>query len=169
MWCCRGLAVALLLLLAGCGFEPLYGERPGVPGQAVQAMAETRIALIPDRPGQELRNYLLDRLTPRGAPSRPRYELQVGLTERRDNLGVSRDDTATYARLTLTATFTLREITSGQAVYSGQSRWTNGFTVVASHFANLASEADARGRALREIGEDIRQKLGLHFSKPAGA
>ena len=162
------LAFAFALLVSACGFQPLYGEGPGVPSAAVAAMAETRVALIADRAGQELRNNLLDRLTPRGQPSRPRYELQVGLAERRDNLGISRDDSATYARLTLTATFSLREVASGQVVTSGQSQWTNGFTVVASHFANLTSEADARSRALREIGEDIRQKLGLHFSKPAG-
>jgi LPS-assembly lipoprotein len=169
MWCCRTLLAVAVVVLAACGFEPLYGERPGAPNAAVAAMAETRIALIADRSGQELRNALLDRLTPRGQPARPRYELEVGLTERRDNLGISRDDTATYARLTLTASYRLREIASGRVVTSGQSRWTNGFTVVASHFANLTSEADARSRGLREIGDDIRQQLALHFSKPAGA
>jgi LPS-assembly lipoprotein len=162
------LAFALLFLLAGCGFEPLYGERVGAPSPAVAAMAETRIALIADRAGQELRNHLLDRLTPLGASARPRYELQVSLVERRDNLGIARDDSATYGRLTLNATFALREIASGGVIYAGQSRWTNGFTVVSSHFANITSEADARSRGLREIGEDIRQQIGLHFTKPAG-
>ena len=89
------------------------------------------------------------------------------LAERRDNLGIARDDSATYGRLTITAGFTLRDVASGQPVLSGQSRWANGFTVVASHFANIASEADARSRVLREISDDIRQQLGLHFSKPA--
>ncbi len=163
----RGGILALALLLSACGFQPLYGERSGGTGAAAQAMAETRIALIADRPGQELRNNLLDRLTPRGQPARPRYELVVTLAERRDNLGIARDDSATYGRLTITAGFTLRDVASGQPVLSGQSRWANGFTVVASHFANIASEADARSRVLREISDDIRQQLGLHFSKPA--
>ena len=44
------------------------------------------------------------------------------------------------------------------------ARWTNGFTMVSSHFANLASEADARSRALREISDDIRLQIGLHFA-----
>lgn len=177
MWCSemrarrgcllRSGILALALFLSACGFEPLYGERSGGTGAAVLAMAETRIALIADRPGQELRNNLLDRLTPRGQPARPRYELVVTLAERRDNLGIARDDSATYGRLTITAGFTLRDVASGQPVMSGQSRWVSGFTVVASHFANIASEADARSRALREISDDIRQQLGLHFSKPA--
>jgi len=162
----KGLLFALsLLLLAACGFEPMYGERGGAPSPAVQGMAETRIALIPDRAGQELRNHLLDRLTPLGQPARPNYELLVSLGERLDNLGIARDDSATFGRLTVTASFTLREIASGRPVFAGQSKWTNGFTKVTSHFANLANEADARSRALREIGEDIRQQLGVYFSK----
>lgn len=166
-WLFQSGLLALALFLSACGFQPLYGDRTGETGTAVQAMAETRIALIADRPGQELRNNLLDRLTPRGQPARPRYELVVTLAERRDNLGIARDDSATYGRLTITAGFTLRDVASGQPVMSGQSRWASGFTVVASHFANIASEADARSRALREISDDIRQQLGLHFSKPA--
>jgi LPS-assembly lipoprotein len=167
MWCCSRPAVALVvaLLVAGCGFQPLYGARDGgTANAAVQAMAETRIALIPDRPGQELRNHLLDRLTPLGQPAQPRYELQVSLSETIARLGIALDDSATYGRLTLTARFTLRELATGKPVVAGQSRWTNGFTRVPSHFANLVSEADARSRALREIGDDIRLQLGLHFA-----
>ena len=165
MWCSRAI-VAFALLTAACGFQPLYGERAGAP--TVAAMAETRINLIPDRAGQELRNNLLDRLNPRGAPARPRYELDVRLGERLDRLGIARNDTTTYARLTLTADFTLREVGKPAPVYSGQSRWTDGYTVVSSHFANLNAEADARSKALREIGNDIQQKLGVYFSGQAG-
>lgn len=166
-WILRSSILAFALLLSACGFQPLYGSGGGgVPSVAVEAMAGTRIALIADRPGQELRNNLLDRLTPRGQPAKPRYELVVSLSERLDRLGIALDDSATYGRVSLTAGFTLRDIASGQTVLSGQSRWVNGYTVVVSHFANLASEAGARSRGLREIADDIRQQLGLHFSKP---
>jgi LPS-assembly lipoprotein len=157
--------LACLLLLAGCGFQPLYGARSGGPNEAVQAMAETRIALIPDRAGQVLRNNLLDRLTPLGQPAAPRYELAVSVAEQIDRLGIALDDSATYGRLTVRARFTLRDVASGQPVVAGESRWTNGFTRVTSHFANLTSEADARTRALQEISDDIRLQLGLHFAK----
>lgn len=162
------LLLAFSLLLSACGFQPLYGSGGGgLPNAAVQAMAETRIALIADRTGQELRNNLLDRLTPRGQPAKPRYELVVTVSERRDNLGIALDDSSTYGRLTVTAGFTLRDVASGQPVLAGQSKWVNGYTRVTSHFANLTSEADALSRGLREISDDIRQQLGLHFTKTA--
>jgi LPS-assembly lipoprotein len=160
------LLVLTLLLVSACGFQPLYGTQSGAPNPAVDALAETRVALIPDRIGQELRNNLLDRLTPRGQPAKPRYELLVAVAERRDNLGIAIDDSATYGRLTVTTSFTLRDLASNQPVYTGQSRWTNGFTMVSSHFANITNEANARSRALQEISEDIRQQLGVHFAKP---
>ncbi len=162
--------IALLfsfLLLSACGFEPMYGAPRGQPNAVVASMAETRIALIADRAGQELRNNLLDRITPYGQPAKPRYELQVSLGERLDRLGIARDDTATYGRITLTVNFALRDIESGRVVHSGQSRWTNGFTMVSSHFANLTSEQAARSRGLQEIGDDIRQQLGLYFTRSA--
>lgn len=156
-----------LLLLSACGFEPMYGAPRGQPNAAVAGLAETRIALIADRIGQELRNNLLDRLTPLGQPAKPRYELHVSIGERVDRLGIARDDTTTYGRVTLNANFSLREIESGRVLHTGQSRWTNGFTMVSSHFANLTSEQAARSRGIQEIGEDIRQQLGLYFTKPA--
>jgi len=163
----RLLAGAAALVLSGCGFQPLYGggSGRGAPGPAVAGMAETRIALIADRSGQILRNHLLDQMNPTGSPARPRYELRVSLVERRDNIGLAIDDSATYARLTLSASFALVELEGGQPTFTGTSRWTSGFTVVSSHFANIASEADARGRAVREIGDDIRQQLALFFAR----
>lgn len=175
MWCserrrtgvtARAALFAAAVLLSACGFEPMYGAPRGTPNAAVQGMAETRIALIADRAGQELRNNLLDRMTPLGQPAKPRYELQVNLGERLDRLGIARDDTTTYGRLTINASFTLREIESGRVVHTGQSRWSNGFTMVTSHFANLTSEQAARTRGLQEVGEDIRQQLGLYFMRP---
>jgi len=153
--------------LSGCGFQPLYGGGGGrgAPGPAVAGLAETRIALIADRNGQILRNHLLDQMNPKGSPAQPRYELRIGLAERRDNIGLAIDDSATYARLTLSASFALVELAGGQPAFTGTSRWTSGFTVVPSHFANIASEADARSRAVREIGDDIRQQLALFFTR----
>ena len=79
MWCserrrtgvtARAALFAAAVLLSACGFEPMYGAPRGTPNAAVQGMAETRIALIADRAGQELRNNLLDRMTPLGQPAK---------------------------------------------------------------------------------------------------
>ncbi|MCM0018613.1 MAG: hypothetical protein NBV67_01330, partial [Tagaea sp.] len=69
--------VGLPAILAGCGFEPLH--RATARGSAADSLAAIRIDPIADRSGQILRNYLLDRLSPRGTPARPDYVLRVRL------------------------------------------------------------------------------------------
>ncbi|MCM0018644.1 MAG: hypothetical protein NBV67_01485, partial [Tagaea sp.] len=70
-------ALAAAFVLAGCGFEPLH--RTTARGSAADSLAAIRIDPIADRSGQILRNYLLDRLSPRGTPARPDYVLRVRL------------------------------------------------------------------------------------------
>src|SRR5438105_11536047 len=55
-----GSLLAALLLLAACGFEPVYGEARGT---AVRGeLQAVRVALIANRSGQQLRRYILDRI-----------------------------------------------------------------------------------------------------------
>ena len=57
-----GLLIATIIV-AACGFQPLYGSSQGVlSGAVVENLAAVRITAIPDRVGQIVRNDLLDRL-----------------------------------------------------------------------------------------------------------
>ena len=72
----RPAVAAALISLAACGFRPLHA--PGA-GAEPEVLAGIEIAHIPDRLGQVVRNHLLDRLTPRGAPAAATYRLAVSL------------------------------------------------------------------------------------------
>ena len=56
----------LLLALAACGFQPLYGQRSVSGGSISQEFSTIRIMPIAERTGQMLYNELRDRLNPRG-------------------------------------------------------------------------------------------------------
>ena len=73
------LALALTAPLAGCGWQPLYGntDTTGPSGSAAQQMAQTHINPIADRVGQQLYNTLRDRMNPQGVPQNPTYDLIV--------------------------------------------------------------------------------------------
>lgn len=162
------LSAALLLLSAGlaaCGFRPLYGE--GSAGSAA-ALAQIRIANIPDRAGQELRNLLLDRLTPLGPPTQPAYVLSVNLRESRQDLAVRKDEFATRANLILRAAFTLAPADPADPRrFSGTAVSANSFNRLRSDFATLSAEEDARRRALRTLAEEIRLRLAAALANPA--
>lgn len=164
-WFKTAAAVAAAALLFGCGFRPLYGSAPN--GAAVtQALSQVHVATIPDRTGQKLRNFLLDRLNPEGQPVRPRYTLHVETTVTRTDLGIERDETATRALLVLSARYSLLDASGTKAVLQGTTQSTNSFNIVASDFATLSAENDAVERAAREVSDDIRTRLALYFSRP---
>ncbi len=165
MWCIRKFSVLtpaiIIALLTACGFRPLHGD--GTVSDASQ-LANIRIGIIEDRIGQKFRNLLLDRLTPRGAPARPRYLLGVTLSEGLQSLGVRKDATATRANLTVSANFTLSMVADKTLRYTGSASSTNSYNILESDFATLSAKNNARDRALRTLSEDIRARVAAALS-----
>ena len=150
--------------LSACGFQPLYGRSAPQAASPVDRMAAIRISPLGDRVGQQMHNLLRDRLNPRGQPRDPDYRLDVAISEVRRELGIRKDETATRANLVLSASFTLRELSSDRVLLKGRISSVNSFNILTNQFATTFSESDARERALRELSENIRVRLGIYFS-----
>lgn len=161
--------LAVMLLLSGCGFHPLYGPAENGAASPTERMATVQIAPLPDRIGQQLHNLLRDRLNPGGQPRKPDFELRIDLIESRQELSIRKDETATRANLSLTAQFVLHEIATSEVVLRGQARSVNSYNILTSQFATTSSELNARKRGLREVSEDIRTRLGIYFANLASA
>lgn len=163
------------LALSACGFEPLYGERDAA--QVPQKFDTIAVAPIEDRVGQEVRNRLLDLLTPKGVAERPTYRLVVDLESAKTPLLIQLDNTATRFNLRLNATFSLVDIASGKTVYGDHARSIASFNLTESEFATVAAERNAEDRAAREVSDQIALLLAVFFdrrgetrdSKPATA
>ncbi|MGE0745067.1 MAG: LPS assembly lipoprotein LptE [Rhodospirillales bacterium] len=168
----RGLAligvVAAALSLGGCGFRPLYGERAAAP-EIGEKLADVGVDIIPDRSGQILRNELLDRMTPRGAPGAPAYHLGVALTESRQEFAIRQDETATRSNVIFSARFALRRASDNQVIHGGIAVVRNSYDLLQNKFATLSAEEDARTRALRQLAEEIRTRLAIYFERSSGA
>lgn len=163
-----GALLGLGLLLAACGFQPMYA-RGGDGRTTAEQMAATRIMPMPDRVGQVMHNMLRDRLNPRGQPRAPAYLLRVSLGEFKEELGVRKDETATRANLTLSASFSLHEAGTDKVLFSGFVTSINSYNILENQFATIFSETDARERALRELSDGIRTRLGVYFTHTAKA
>ena len=164
MWWSSGVAAALGLALAACGFEPLYGER-GHGAETRAALADVRVAPIPDRLGQVVRNHLLDLLTPRGTPSEARYRLTVSLRKVKEGLAFEQDESVTRFDVTITADYELVEIAGGDTIAKGAARSIASYNVVRSDFANTAAERDAELRLARELSDEIALRLAVAFGR----
>ena len=162
-------AVALLLGLAllgpaGCGFTPMYAKGGGDKGGVSVDLAAVRIGPIKDRLGQQLRNALVQRLTPQGEPGDYRYTLLVQLTESASDLGYRRDSFATLGNLTMVATIGLQG--DGVGILAGTATTVVSFDYLGPRYASVATERDAEDRAVTQLADDIRSQVAaalIHY------
>jgi LPS-assembly lipoprotein len=169
----RTFGLAALMAAAGalgaCGFHPLYGKaNPEVAPQ------NTSIKILPPggpidqdtaRVGQELRNMLYTQLNPKGEPARPKYTLDMKLTESKQSLAIQKTEVATRANLTIDAEYKLQEIATGRMVVSASTRGIASYDIVQSEFANLTAAKDAERRALQGVSDDIVLRISFYFTQ----
>lgn len=150
-------------LVAGCGFRPLYKQTSNT--DTVREFSQISIAQPEDRPSQQLRNHLVDILTPYGQPDRPVYRLDFLITESLGSVFVTRTEEITRNNLQLTASAYLRDYQTGQPLFSISATSQASYNVTQADYANLVSEKNARERALRDVAEQIRLRLGNYFDR----
>ena len=153
------------MLLAGCGFEPIYGARGGP--ETTAEMSNIRIDPIDERVGQLLRNQLLDSLNPRGEPVQGRYRLQVQISESKGELAVRKSELATRTNMVLTATYRMLDTKTNAFVMARTSSVTASYNLVTNEFATLSAESDARERGVRDLSNDITRQIALYFRSQA--
>ena len=174
---------ALLAALTACGFHPLYGN-PSIGGGAGPQLNDISLGLVRPAPNnnafvgennageqqrtaQLLENDLLDRLSPTGKPLRPRYRLDIQLTESLGAIVVSAQNETTRDSLIMTASYTLVDAQTGKAIHLNSARAIASFDVLRADFGNVVAERDARERLARQLSEQIRAELGSWFLRPA--
>lgn len=167
----RAAALAVLLAggaLSGCGFQPLYAKNPTENTVYNQGFPQVDVGPINDRLGQILRNELVDRINPRGVARTPTYRLDVSAKERRSDIVILRDSTATFAKFIVEVNWRLLDLQSNEVVTKGKNERTSSFSISSSEYAILQAEKDARQRAATELAEDIRLRLALYFNRTDG-
>ncbi len=173
-WSRNTLAFLALLALAGCGWQPLYGQVHDSNGAAVGGNAAPRLATvhvlpIADRTGQNLYNELRDRINPQGAPANPQYDLVIRLAEHSTQLLILQDQTASRTNLTLNATFTLYQRGADKPVLQGNSRVTTSYDLLNDEYATIQAMNDARRRGAQSLADDIATQLAVYLAQPAGS
>lgn len=162
----RAVGLSLLLalpVLAGCGFRPLYGSGDGA--DVVPEFSQIAIAQPDDRGEQLLRNRLLDILTPKGSPDRPRYMLTYRITESVGSVFVTRTEEITRSNLVFTVSAALHDYENGRAIFSTSASSQASFNQTTNDYANLITERDARDRAMRDAAEQLRIRLANYFDR----
>ncbi len=164
----RSLLLGLAFGLTGCGFRPVYAVR-GKSSPARHELGLVDVALLPDRPGQLLRQALQQRLTNPSESLAKRYELSVNFGITADTIGIQQDSTPTRIRQTGVATWSLKMLDPASTlVTAGSARALDGVNIIDQQFfeADLAGETVQR-RIAETIADQITLQLASYFSQHA--
>jgi LPS-assembly lipoprotein len=154
------LALAAGAALAGCGLRPLYGDR-GVGAGAKARLAAVEIGVIGERPGQILRNRLIDRFYGGTGPLPYTHELAVGLTVTEVRAGIRIDDTATRRLLTGSASVRLVEKGTQAVAYSASISRTSSFPFQEAQFGVLAARDAAVEDLMLALADEITTRVAF--------
>jgi LPS-assembly lipoprotein len=163
----RGAGLILaLLLLSGCGLQPLYG---GGAGSSVAAtLRSVEVASIPGQSGWLVRNKLVDRLGESGEATAA-YRLDVTLDDNITSFGLRGDRAATQERRTLRARYQLVSLPTGTVVLDATAGSDAGIDIVSSEYATVAAEQTALEQLADIVADQIVARLALYAKRTAPA
>ena len=166
-------ALCMLFLLAACGFEPLYAKKQSsnlwyfsgkLDNSIAEEMARVSIEPISDRFGQQLRNQLLDLVTPLGAPKKPKYRLYVTpMGKQITQQALRKDITATRERVRYAVRYRLEA--DGQNLLNGNSISFVSYDILANPYSTTMAQKKTEEDAAKIIANDIALRLGAYFHK----
>ncbi len=163
----RLIVTVFCLILGGCGFQPLYGTKSA--GQVIDNFSRVQIAPIADRIGQQLHNELGRLLHPKGPARKYSYRLKATLTKSTSSLAVKKSAFATRANLTVTASYSLVPLNGGTVLISESNTITVSYNIFSAEFETLMAEKNARKRAVQELAQEIRIRLGVYLRSPGNS
>ena len=149
----------VFFIFTSCGYEPIYSKNANRNKELLSISVQN----IKNRPGQILRNTLLNQLNPERERVITKYRLIVEIFESKSSLAYRRDMSATRTDLKITANYLLKDIKNGEIVLKQEAKSISSFDVVESVYATLIAEKDVREKNLKVISNDIYTNLVIFF------
>ena len=154
------IVVVSLCVLSGCtGFKPLYGTA-AVGGSVAVDMSALAVEEQHSRGGQILRNVLLDGVK----PAQARFTLKLQVTERVIDVASLSSTLGSRKRYALSAHYELIDLASSKSLTAGDSFSNVEFDIINVPVSDLQAADDARMRAGRELGQDLRLRIAAFLS-----
>ena len=163
---------ALIVFISGCGFEPLYVEKKSSSDWYYDSefdtgireeMANVKVELIQDRIGQLIRNDLLDKLTPKGMPTSPKYYLKITKIDKSEiDQALRNDITATRKKVIYKVYYVLSNKEHEQLL-TGNSVAYLGYDILRDPYSTTFAQKKNEKNAAKIVANDISLRLGAYF------
>ena len=148
-------------MLLSCGYKPIHQKNL----QVSEDLLSISVKNIKDRPGQILKNSLINKLNPEGQRTIKKYNLIVELSESKTELGIRKDMSATRTDLEISVKYILRDIENSNILLEGNKKSVSSYDVVESVYATLVAEKEARKNGINVLSDDIFTDLAIFFKK----
>ncbi len=155
----RVLIASLTLLLAACGFQPMYA-----PAGGGQAIGPVQVTQIDGKAGHVLKREL-DRILSVEDGSAPPMILEITLAEQVTPLAIRVDESATRAELRLVANYVLTPPSSHGQVMRGSVFTVVNYDIPTAAFGEIAAQDDARERAAETMAQRFRAERALRIAQ----
>ena len=165
------IAVMAALTVGACGFEPLYVQKQHnnrwyfggkFDASVTQEMTQIKVNPIEGRFGQQVRNDLIDLLTPKKVPSKPKYRLEVSLRSKTITQQAMRKDiTATSERVRYLVDYRLYQ--DSEEILKGDSVANVSYNILANPYSTTMAQKKTDTDAARIIADDIALRIGAYF------
>ena len=149
----------VFFIFTSCGYEPIYSKNANTNKELLSISVQN----IKNRPGQILRNTLLNQLNPERERVITKYRLIVEISESKKDLAYRKDMSSTRTDLEITANYLLKDIKNGEILLKQDVKSISSFDVVESVYATLIAEKDVREKNLKVISNDIYTNLVFFF------
>jgi len=156
------LLMVAALVLAGCGYHPLYGSTATSPGVAGN-LSGISIPEASDRPGQLIRNELISSM--QTGKGEEKYLLNLTTVVQDNGVIQKKQPAVTRQAILITTSYELIDRSNGKVLTKGSTFSRVPYDVIRQPFADLQAQKDATERAATEIGIDIRTRLAAFFAK----
>jgi hypothetical protein len=165
----RGLLLGATALLSGCGFQPIYmPTASNKAGPSKRELATVFVRIIPERPGQLLRQALQERFgDDSGTPSH--YDLAVSFGISGESIAIEQTSIATRIRFIGSASWNLLAHDDHYTrLANGSARSMDGINIFDSQYFASDLETEAVQKRIAEaIAQQIATQLAIWFRQRA--
>ncbi len=151
--------ISALLILAGCGFEPVYGNREGVPQTNRAVLSNIAVSDISGREGQILKIALEDALNPASASGANRYTLNSTLKRTVIPGVIGSDASIQRYSVLVEAEFSLTEAGKSEPVYRGTAKRYGSYSRSESDFSTFVADSDVTRQTIEALAGDIVMRI----------
>jgi LPS-assembly lipoprotein len=162
-----GIVAIVAPLVAGCGFEPLYG---GHNARGMEAdLTAVKILPIPEHIGQLLQWQLEKEFNPDGVDATQRYALHVAVALHTDYLAVEPNNVAPRGSVSAAADMALTTLDNKTVLYRGKIQSVADYNIDTDPYASEIGKSGAEKRVVEDIGEQIVIRLSTYFHNKSAA